>query len=273
MIHFTDVYKSYGEIPALSGLTFSVRKGEIFGLLGPNGAGKTTTVHILAGILTPDAGQVKISEPAIGLVPQALAIYDQLTAIENLRFFGQLSGITGKLLNEQVQKALQFVQLEAYARRRVASFSGGMKRRLNLAAALIHNPKILILDEPTVGIDPQSRNAIFENILQLKEQGMTIIYTTHYMEEAQRLCDRVAIIDHGKLLALDTVQELIEKYGRLPLLEVETERGVQTFHTDQPLEVLQKLSKEETVLGFQLKRADLEQVFLNLTGHSLRDEA
>ncbi len=281
MIQFIDVFKNYDGTPALDGLSFEIKLGEIFGLLGPNGAGKTTTVHILAGILPFNKGTVLIRDKniqhapdifkTIGIAPQSLSLYENLSALENLSFFGKLFGLKGQTLKQKTQQALSFVQLSEWAHKRVKTFSGGMKRRLNLAAALIHDPEILILDEPTVGVDPQSRNAIFDNIKNLKEQGRTIIYTTHYMEEAQQLCDRVAIIDHGKLMALGTVRQLIDQYGDETVLVVETTEAVKKFKTDDPLKVLEKLKNKETILNFRLERSNLEQVFLNLTGHSLRD--
>ncbi len=281
MVQFIDVFKSYNGIQALKGLSFTVRSGEIFGLLGPNGAGKTTAVHILAGILPLDKGTVLIQNKdilqnasvfkSIGIAPQALSLYTNLSAKENLIFFGRLFGLSGEKLKQQVKKALSFVQLTDQADKLIKTFSGGMKRRLNLAAALVHDPQILILDEPTVGVDPQSRNAIFENIRQLKKQGRTIIYTTHYMEEAQQLCDHLAIMDHGELIAFGTVGELIERYGNKPVLIVETENGVKEFGTNDALGVLEKLKDQETILNFRLEQSNLEQVFLNLTGHSLRN--
>ncbi len=281
MIQFIDVFKTYEDTAALKGLSFRVNRGEIFGLLGPNGAGKTTTVHILAGILPFDRGVVLIHDKniqdkpdickTIGIAPQALSLYENLTAEENIAFFGRLFGLKGNVLKQSVRDALNFVQLAAWADKRVKKFSGGMKRRLNLAAAIVHHPEILILDEPTVGVDPQSRNAIFDNIRRLKDEGCTIVYTTHYMEEAQQLCDHVAIIDHGRLMACGTVLELIARFGNQNVLVVETENGVKEFKTNDPLSVLENLKGKETILNFRLERSNLEQVFLNLTGHSLRD--
>ncbi len=281
MIQFIDVFKTYEDTAALKGLSFRVNRGEIFGLLGPNGAGKTTTVHILAGILPFDRGVVLIHDKniqdkpdickTIGIAPQALSLYENLTAEENIAFFGRLFGLKGNVLKQSVRDALNFVQLAAWADKRVKKFSGGMKRRLNLAAAIVHHPEILILDEPTVGVDPQSRNAIFDNIRRLKDEGCTIVYTTHYMEEAQQLCDHVAIIDHGRLMACGTVLELIARFGNQNVLVVETENGVKEFKTNDPLSVLENLKEKETILNFRLERSNLEQVFLNLTGHSLRD--
>ena len=210
-------------VHAVDGISFDIKKGEVFGLLGPNGAGKTTTVNMAVGLLEPDAGSIELdgsgqpqqpeARAQIGVAPQTLAIYEDLSGEENLTFFGKIQGLTGKKLKERIAWCLDFVDLSDRRRDRVKTYSGGMKRRLNLAIALIHDPPLLLLDEPTVGVDPQSRNAIFEKIEVMRKEGRTIVYTTHYMEEAQRLCDRVGIIDHGKLLALDTVQGLITTHG------------------------------------------------------------
>ena len=253
MVTFQNVRKSYGKganaALALDGLSLTVKQGEVFGLLGPNGAGKSTTVHLAVGLIAPDAGTIAIAsqgaptEPAvrrqIGVAPQALALYDLLSAEENLRFIAQLHGLDGTTLRERVDWALAFVGLTDRRRSRVAAYSGGMKRRLNMAAALVHDPSLILLDEPTAGVDPQSRNQIFENIRALQKLGRTVIYTTHYMEEAERLCDRVAIIDHGRLLALGTVQELLDAHGVAPRMV--------------------------------LQGGTLEEVFLKLTGRRLRD--
>jgi ABC-2 type transport system ATP-binding protein len=248
MLTFTNVRKSFGTTVAVDGLSLSVRQGEVLGLLGPNGAGKSTSVSLAVGLLTPDSGTVTIegstpSDPAvrqrIGVAPQALAIYELLSGEENLRFFGQVYGLSGAALDRRVAWCLDFVGLTDRRKDWVGAYSGGMKRRLNLAAALLHDPALLLLDEPTVGVDPQSRNSIFESIEALQREGRTVIYTTHYMEEAARLCDRIAIVDHGKLLALGTVDDLIAQHGG-----------------------------EATVV---VQGPTLEKVFLTLTGRSLRD--
>jgi ABC-2 type transport system ATP-binding protein len=253
VLTFENVNKRYGAGPgavtALDGLTLTVAQGEVLGLLGPNGAGKSTAVNLATGVIAPDAGRVSIAnrgtprEPSIrhriGVAPQALALYDRLSAEENVRFFGELYGLKGARLQGRVTAALEFVGLAERRRARVETFSGGMKRRLNLAAALVHEPDLVLLDEPTVGVDPQSRNQIFDNIAALKREGRTIIYTTHYMEEAERLCDRVAVIDQGRLLALGTVQQLLDQHGVAPRMV--------------------------------LQRGSLEEVFLHLTGRRLRD--
>src|SRR5664279_2560454 len=219
MLEVTCLTKRYGKLTAVSDVSFRAGRGETIGLLGPNGAGKTSTVSIIAGLLPPDAGKVLIegsqvksdTDPVklkIGLVPQDMALYDQLTANDNLTFFAALYSLSGSKAKQAIAEALNLVGLSDRAGDKVKTFSGGMKRRLNLAAALLHDPQILLLDEPTVGVDPQSRNAIFDNLEALKKRGKTLIYTTHYMEEAERLCDRIVIIDHGKVVADDTLQGL-----------------------------------------------------------------
>ena len=217
--------KSYGALRAVDGISFAIEPGECFGLLGPNGAGKTTTIQCMVGALRPDSGEVRINgvtdptRPAVraklGVAPQSLAIYDDFSAEENLSFFGGLYGIRGTRLRERVDAALELAGLTARRRDRVSTYSGGMQRRLNLVCGLLHDPPVILLDEPTVGVDPQSRNLIFDNIESLKRLGRTLLYTTHYMEEAERLCDRVAILDQGKILALGTVGELIRERGNL----------------------------------------------------------
>jgi ABC-2 type transport system ATP-binding protein len=280
MLILDSVRKSYGTTTAVDGLSLTVARGEVLGLLGPNGAGKSTTVNLSVGLLAPDAGRVAIegSDPRdpvvrkrLGVAPQALALYDVLTGEENLRFFGQVYGLSGTTLGERVRWGLDFVGLTDRKNDRVGAYSGGMKRRLNLASALVHDPELILLDEPTVGVDPQSRNQIFENILALKQLGRTLIYTTHYMEEAERLCDRVAIIDKGKLLALGPVPELLATYRAHPILVAQTAQGERRIETTDPLGELNRLAATGTVSSFHLERATLEQVFLHLTGRSLRD--
>jgi ABC-2 type transport system ATP-binding protein len=242
-----NLRKAFGTIVAVDGVSFSLEPGQLVGLLGPNGAGKTTTVSMISGLITPDRGEVLVgghrlagdTDPAkrrIGLVPQDLALYDELSARDNLRFFGALYSLTGRALDEAIAKALELVELADRARDAVKTFSGGMKRRLNLAAGLLHDPDILLLDEPTVGVDPQSRNAIFDNLETLRSRGKGLIYTTHYMEEVERLADRIVVMDHGKVIAEDT---------------------------------LAGLQSRVAVAGGG--KATLETVFLTLTGRSLRD--
>jgi ABC-2 type transport system ATP-binding protein len=281
MIKFKDIKKSFGKTIAVDGISFEVKPHEIFGLLGPNGAGKTTTVNMAVGLVKPDSGAVELSDfgspknpkvrAKIGVAPQTLSLYEDLSAQENLECFGKVYGLSGKRLQERVAWALDFVGLSERKNDRVKKFSGGMKRRLNLAVALVHNPEYLILDEPTVGVDPQSRNAIFENIEQLKKEGCTIIYTTHYMEEAERLCDRVGIMDRGKLLALDTVDALIKQHGGNSTVIVEKTDGEQTIETKNPIEEILKLQKKTEIHSFRVLNPSLETVFLSLTGRTLRD--
>lgn len=280
MIVLDGICKSFGSLRAVDHLSIKVARGELFGLLGPNGAGKSTTIGMAVGLIAPDHGAVLIdgASPAdravrarLGVAPQALALYEDLSAAENLTFFGRMQGLSGARLRERVGWALDFVELAARQRDRVKGYSGGMKRRLNLAAAIVHDPPLILLDEPTVGVDPQSRNAIFENILSLKREGRTIVYTTHYMEEAQRLCDRIAIIDHGKLLALDTAPRLIERHGGKCRLTIEGPEGKQCIETDDPLGELGRRQAASALTGFRVDQPDLERVFLNLTGRELRD--
>jgi ABC-2 type transport system ATP-binding protein len=281
MLQFQNLHKEFGSIVAVDDLSFNIENGEVFGLLGPNGAGKTTTVNMAIGLIKPDRGSVKIegsgspmlpeARAKIGVAPQVLAIYEELTGWENLAFFGKMQGLAGRRLKDRINWALDFVGLSERKDQRVAAYSGGMKRRLNLAVALIHNPPILLLDEPTVGVDPQSRNAIFEKIEILREEGCTIVYTTHYMEEAQRLCKRVGIIDRGKLLALDTVDNLIKTHGGPGMVVAETADGEVRIETDDPVQELNRLQQKETLLHFRVDYPDLEAVFLNLTGRKLRD--
>jgi len=294
-IRVESLRKSYGDLLAVDGVTFEVRTGEVFGLLGPNGAGKTTTIGMIAGLLRPDEGSVEVegahdpTRPAVrrlvGVAPQALALYNELTGEENLAFFGRLYGLSGERLRERVEWALGFSGLADRRKHRVGGYSGGMQRRLNLVCGLLHDPPVIVLDEPTVGVDPQSRNAIFENIDELKLQGRTLLYTTHYMEEAERLCDRVAIMDHGKILALDTVHTLLRQHGGRSTVEVEFadrpktleglggawDKGVWRVQTDHPVQVLQQASTAGSFSNVSIRGANLEAVFLSLTGRSLRD--
>lgn len=281
MLRLEKVRKSFGQTVAVDDLCLEVHAGEVFGLLGPNGAGKTTTVNLAVGLLKPDAGVVALDgsgspsvanvRARIGVAPQALALYEDLSGIENLSFFGRLQGLSRAKLAQRVKRSLEFVRLSERGGDQVKTYSGGMKRRLNLAIALVHDPPLLLLDEPTVGVDPQSRNAIFENILELRKEGRAILYTTHYMEEAQRLCDRVGILDRGKLLALDTVERLIGTYGGKSEVLAELESGDVRIETDNPVAELERLQSQGKLLRFRLERPSLESVFLNLTGKHLRD--
>ncbi|MCB2229075.1 ABC transporter ATP-binding protein [bacterium] len=296
MIQVRNLRKHFGDLVAVDDVSLEIQDGEAFGLLGPNGAGKTTTISMIVGTLSPDSGTVTIdgvddpTRPAlryrIGNAPQALAIYDDLTAEENLRFFGKLYNLSGSRLSEQVDSVLETIGLTERRKDRVKTFSGGMQRRLNLGCAIIHDPPLLLFDEPTVGVDPQSRNLIFEKIEQLKKRGRTIIYTTHYMEEAQRLCDRVAIIDHGRILALDSVKALIAQHGGKAVVAADLNAIPEDssalpapldgdhlrFETNRPMEDIATLARSG--LDFRtlsIDQPDLESVFLNLTGRRLRD--
>lgn len=296
MIEVRNLRKSFGATIAVDGVSFDMGRGETFGLLGPNGAGKTTTIGMLVGVLWPDGGTVRVNGAAkptdtaarlaIGVAPQSLSLYDELTAKENLTFFARLYRLSGARLAERVAWALDFAELSDRAKDRVKSFSGGMKRRLNLAVALVHDPQVLILDEPTVGVDPQSRNHIFRRVEELKSLGRTIVYTTHYMEEAQRLCDRVAIMDRGKILDMDCVEALINRHGGRSVVKAQLIRPPSDpavlpapleglalrFESDRPLEDVARLSTAGVAFqALEVARPDLETVFLTLTGRSLRD--
>ncbi len=280
MLDVRDVRKAFGATTALDGLSLEVRRGEIFGLLGPNGAGKSTLMSMVSGLLRPDGGEVRLhgaspAEPAarrgIGLAPQALALYDTLTARENLEFFGRLQGLSGARLRERVDAALAFVALADRQHDRAGGYSGGMKRRLNLAAALLHEPDLVLLDEPTAGVDPQSRNALFDNVEALRAQGRTVVYTTHYMEEVERLCDRIAIIDRGRVLAIGTLAELLAAHGGAPMLVARRGERVWREVAADPLARLNEIARDGAVDDFRVEQPRLEQVFLHLTGRQLRD--
>jgi len=310
MFEIRALEKHFGTLKAVDGISFSARPGEILGLLGPNGAGKTTMVSMIAGLLAPDAGEVLIDgrtlngdqdplKRRIGLVPQDLALIEELSAQDNLAFFGALYGLKGPTLRAAESRVLALVGLSDRAGDRVGTFSGGMKRRLNLAAALLHDPEILLLDEPTVGVDPQSRNAIFDNLETLRQQGRTLIYTTHYMEEVERLCERVVILDHGRVLADASLADLTRTGIVKPRLRIELNVGgdghwldelrgldgvasaelagtqltvgIADLAADTP-RILGWLSGQGMVIhGFASERASLESVFLTLTGRSLRE--
>ncbi|MGZ3425855.1 MAG: ABC transporter ATP-binding protein, partial [Caldimonas sp.] len=262
MLEAHGLCKSYGSRAVVSYLSLTVRAGEIVGLLGPNGAGKSTTVAMLCGLVAADRGQVFVGEGAarrpldensreakrrIGVVPQELSIYENLGAAANLELFGALYGLSGALLNERVTAALELVGLADRAKDKPSTFSGGMKRRLNIAAALVHDPDILIFDEPTVGVDPQSRNAIFDNLEELRRRGKALLYTTHYMEEAERLCDRIVIVDHGKVVASDTLAGIERLLPATQSLEIEVD-GAVDLRSLAGLLGIDKPTQEGTVL-------------------------
>lgn len=305
MLSLRSVTKRYGPTVALNNVSLEVQPGEIFGLLGPNGAGKSTLMSLVAGLRAPDSGELRVGGHAtfkasaetrklFGLVPQSIALYTDLSAEQNLRIFGQLYGLSGSALARRVDHVLEATKLADRRRDVVKTFSGGMQRRLNIAATLLHEPKLLLCDEPTVGIDPQSRNAIFEHLKELNRAGITIIYSTHYMEEAERLCSRIGIIDHGQILALGSLDVLMKQlpfedevtfpagpetaplaaqlaaFGELAAID-----GSQRFRPRPgfPLSRFYALTEE---LGlsprlFAVQRPTLEAVFLHLTGRNLRD--
>ncbi len=277
MLVIQNLRKNFGTRCAVKDISFSVGKGETVGLLGPNGAGKTTAIAMICGIAKADAGRVTLDGEAItpesrtlkqrvGLVPQDLALFEELSAWANIELFGGLYGITGPLLEQRGTAALQLVGLAERRREAIKNFSGGMKRRVNIACALLHEPDLILMDEPTVGVDPQSRNAIFDNIETLKRQGKTLIYTTHYMEEAERLCDRIIIMDRGTVVANDTVAGL---YAQLPVKrDAVIELSVDEANDALIQELTARFGKQFQV---QSRGARLDDVFMQLTGHALRD--
>lgn len=285
MLRLSELRKSYGTLTAVDNLSLEIRRGEVFGLLGPNGAGKSTTIGMAVGLIAPDSGTVELegvgapTNPKVrahlGFAPQALALYDDLTAEENVLFFGRLYSLPARTLRDRTAAVLEMVGLTPRKSDRVAGYSGGMKRRLNLAVALIHDPPMVLLDEPTAGVDPQSRNNILDLVRDLASQGRTIVYTTHYMEEASRLCDRVAIMDKGRILALGTVHDLVEAHGGNSVVTVIRESGdEERVETADPLKEISNVMNagaQAPVRGVRIDRPDLESVFLSLTGRSLRD--
>lgn len=309
MLEINNLDKSFGKRKAVDDLSFSVREGEVFGLLGPNGAGKSTTLSLISGLQRPNKGRVTVgginvgedslrAKALIGVVPQEPAIYPQLSARANLRFWGELNGLSKKELASAVERALTIVGLTDRADERCSKLSGGMKRRLNIAAGLIHSPKLLIMDEPTVGVDPQSRHHILERVKELKAQGTTIIYTSHYVEEVEQLCDRVAIMDHGKLLSIGTLPELLGQAGEyqeliitlrttpesiLPVIQAlpwvqnavvtNDVLAILTANAELALpQVFQTIVENELELAeIKINKPSLESLFLKLTGRTLRD--
>lgn len=295
--------KRFASVTAVNGVTLELRGGECLGLLGPNGAGKSTTIRCVVGRVIPDSGKVTIMGAAagsaaarsvLGWIPQELALYPRLTCRENLEAFGRYHGLSGARLSEAVRWCLHWAALEEREADEVGKLSGGMKRRLNMAAGLIHRPQLVLMDEPTVGVDPQSRNRIFEMIEQLHGEGMSIIYTTHYMEEAERLCDRIAIIDHGQVIAVGSKEDLVfrafasrsevvARFAGPPesIAAWVTQRGgrltgsTAQFTIEHPTEIAGLLESSEKaglqLLDVSLRRPNLESVFLQLTGRELRD--
>jgi ABC-2 type transport system ATP-binding protein len=307
VLEVRDLSKRYQDRQAVHSLSFELSPGEIFGLLGPNGAGKTTSIGMIAGVLRPTGGSIRIlgvdavasgrsALRDLGLAPQTVALYPALTAEENLRFFGNLYGISGKRLDDRVRRLLDLSGLSARGRESVSEFSGGMRRRLNLACALVHEPKLLLLDEPTAGVDPQSRERIYDALEALAEEGLALLLTTHYLEEAERLCHRLAILDEGRVKAEGTVEELRALAGeepsvtlvlvRAPGAELEAKlvercavaEGARHFHlrssgAERLLPEILALAASEgnEVEELLLHRPNLGDVFLRLTGKALRD--
>ena len=309
VLEIDNVFKNYGAIKAVRGVSFDLEAGEIYGLLGPNGAGKSTLINMICGLLNISQGEIRLFgekvgrsnakiKSKLGLVPQDIAVYNNLTAADNIKFFCGLHGYRGKDLKERSKKALAYVGLLDKADTLPVTFSGGMKRRLNIACAIAHTPKLIILDEPTVGIDPQSRNHILESIKKLNEKGATIIYTSHYMEEVEAICTRVGVIDHGKLIAMGTKEELkdaVSNINRIIVtLEEQTavdikglkeiagivqtyyEEGVITIEAEQAANnfdqiILYLTEKKMRIKNIEQKKPSLETVFMALTGRTLRD--
>jgi ABC-2 type transport system ATP-binding protein len=281
MVSLHNITKRFRSKVVVDSLTLNIKRGELFGLLGPNGAGKTTTINMIIGDLLPDGGTITINgsgsprnmevKRIIGIVPQSLAVYENMTAYDNLNFFGKLYGLVGDELESRINCAFETVNLSERRKDRVKTFSGGMKRRLNIALALLHSPTLLILDEPTVGVDPQSRNAIFETLKKLRADGCTILLTSHYLEEAQQLCDSVAIMDEGKLVAMGSVDEIIANHGGQCVLTVETSKGKSKIETAEPVQEIIRINAEEQILTLKMESPSLEKAFLNITGKHLRD--
>ncbi len=308
-IEVQNLHKNFGEIHAVDGASFSVGQGEIFSLLGPNGAGKTTTISMLSCLLRPEEGDALVLghsirrdamgvKSVLGVVPQEIALYEDLNARENLNFWGKMYGLRGAALHQRVEEILEIIGLSDRAKDRVSKYSGGMKRRVNIGIALLHKPQVIYMDEPTVGIDPQSRRSILDSVLELKKQGTTVLYTTHYMEEAQELSDHIAIMDHGKVIASGTNQELVKIVGEADRItitintesarvievwravkgirKVSAEDGTLTVLAEDSNQALPKLFETAAQVNTRITSVDiqepnLEAVFLHLTGRALRD--
>ena len=308
-IEVNNLTKSFGELQAVQGAEFVAKQGEILSLLGPNGAGKSTTISMLAGLLVPDGGNATLmghsvtedpqaAKASLGVVPQDIALYPDLSARENLVFWGKMYGLRGAALQDRVDEVLEIIGLTERQKDRVGKFSGGMKRRVNIGAALLHKPDVVIMDEPTVGIDPQSRRHILDNVKALNQQGMTVLYTTHYMEEAAELSDHIAIMDQGKVIAFGTHDELIKLVGeqtRIDLAinteaaaildawrtvegvsQIDADNGTVTLLVDDSNLVLPRLFEaaaqaDVRITSVEIQEPNLEAVFLHLTGRALRD--
>ncbi len=308
MLKIKNISKSFGTTKAVDNISLSLEKGAFYGLLGPNGAGKSTTINILSTVLKSDAGSVSINgfdllkdpqkcKQSIGIVPQEIALYEELSAYENLLFWGSLYNLSGSSLKNNINETLGLMGLLERKNDNISSYSGGMKRRINIAAALLHQPQLLLMDEPTVGIDPQSRNLIFDVLEKLHGDGMTIIYTTHYMEEAERLCNKIGIIDHGKIIGEGTLDELRATSNTKDIVKIQTgglndiQIAAMKNHWNESIEVqensisisandgnvslmdqLEFLNKKEIeIKKVEIIPVNLETIFLNLTGRTLRD--
>lgn len=309
VIEIKDLVKKYDDLVAVDNISLAIEEGEIYGLLGPNGAGKSTLISVLCSLLHPTSGNVKILgedvkknkkevKRQLGLVPQSIAVYNNFTAYENVKLFGELYGLRGAKLKEAVEKALEFVGLEDVKSKKAESYSGGMLRRLNIACAIVHDPKIIIMDEPTVGIDPQSRNHILSAVKKLNKKGTTVIYTTHYMEEVEAICSKIAIVDKGKVIVEGSKEELkdlisdkkslsvkVDDRYKVNMKKIEGIKGVAevlikenelTINTKKEINNLDIIIKElndseAKILDLGFKEITLETVFLSLTGRSLRD--
>ncbi|MEC1601760.1 MULTISPECIES: ABC transporter ATP-binding protein [Bacillus] len=311
MLQAENIKKAYGKKTIVKGISFSLRKGESFGLLGPNGAGKSTTISMISGLVPLDGGEITVggyvigkdtnkAKQKIGIVPQEIALYPTLTAQENLVFWGKMYGLTHGEAKKRSTEVLEYVGLTERAKDKIETFSGGMKRRINIGAALMHKPELLIMDEPTVGIDPQSRNHILETVKQLNETGMTVIYTSHYMEEVEYLCDRIGIIDQGEMIAIGTKNDLCSRLGGDTIIQMTVSGADEGFlsavrslahvndvtvseselkievaaahHEKVVTSLLAEAAAHQTnLLSLQVQEPNLERLFLNLTGRTLRD--
>ncbi|KUP32095.1 antibiotic ABC transporter ATP-binding protein [Bacillus halotolerans] len=311
MLQAENIKKAYGKKTIVKGISFSLKKGESFGLLGPNGAGKSTTISMISGLVPLDGGEITVggyaigkdtnkAKQKIGIVPQEIALYPTLTAQENLVFWGKMYGLTHGEAKKRSAEVLEYVGLTERAKDKIETFSGGMKRRINIGAALMHKPELLIMDEPTVGIDPQSRNHILETVKQLNETGMTVIYTSHYMEEVEYLCDRIGIIDQGEMIAIGTKNDLCSRLGGDTIIQMTVSGADEGFlsdvrslayvndvtvseselkievaaahHEKVVTSLLTEAAAHQTnLLSLQVHEPNLERLFLNLTGRTLRD--
>ncbi len=309
MLQIINLSKSFKDTKAVDNISFMVADGDIFGLLGPNGAGKSTTISMIASLIKPDSGQIlyngenvmqnpRALQLNLGLVPQDIALYPSLTGLENLKFWGRAYGLSGTRLSNRIDTVSAIIGIKERLSDRVKRYSGGMKRRLNIGAALLHEPKLIIMDEPTVGIDPQSRNHILDTVKQLAENGVTVVYTSHYMEEVELLCNRVCIMDNGRIIASGTKNEIIQSIGANSEIElrlsakdnkllqaIASAKGAVSVNESGEIirvttndekqtsrEILTLAGKSSAnVVSYEIKRANLETVFLNLTGRALRD--